>query len=57
MYSNYCVNFVGGSTGDDTTHYYSTAEQGNIDKTLEVQYSLIGDDEYMQPVPHQLSGN
>ena len=53
MYSNYCVNFVGGSTGDDTTHYYSTTEQGNSDKPAE--YSMIEDDEYLQPVPERVN--
>ena len=56
---------VGSSTGDDTAHYYSTTEQGNIDKPMAVEYSMIEDDEYLEPVletvnqllPHHLEGN
>ena len=46
---------VGISTGDETAHYYSTTEQGNIDKPIEAEYSLIVDDEYLQPVPETVN--
>ena len=47
--------YVASSTGDETAHYYSTTEQGNIDTPIAVEYSMIEDDEYLQPVPERVN--